>query len=138
MECIFCKIIAGQIPSCKIYEDGDTVAFMDIGPIVKGHALVVPKRHYADITDTPADVFRRLMATAQMLALAQKRALKADGVNIMQSNGRAAGQVVDHIHVHIIPRFNADGHHWNWKAQKYADNSEMQGLAEKIKNALSS
>lgn len=135
-DCIFCKIVAGQLPSCKIYEDDATVAFMDIGPIIKGHALVSPKRHYADIHSTPPEVLAELIAVARKIAAAQKQALKADGVNIMQSSGRAAGQAVDHIHFHVIPRFNSDGHHWNWKAQKYADNSEMQALGEKIKSAL--
>jgi histidine triad (HIT) family protein len=135
-DCIFCKIIAGQIPSSKIYEDEDTLAFMDIGPIVKGHILVIPKRHYAHLLETPDEVLAKLIKVVQKIAGAQKRALRADGVNIMQSNGRAAGQVVDHIHFHIIPRFNTDGHHWNWRAQKYADSKEMQALAEKIKNAF--
>jgi len=135
-DCIFCKIIAGQIPACKIYEDADTLVFMDIWPIVKGHALVIPKRHYADIVSSPAEVLAKLIFVAQKIAAAQKRALKADGINIMQSNGRAAGQVVDHIHLHVIPRFNSDGHHWNWKTQKYADGPEMQELGDSISAEL--
>ncbi len=135
-ECVFCKIIAGQIPSCKIYEDADTLVFMDIGPIVKGHALVIPKRHYADMLAAPAEVLAKLIVVAQKIAAAQKRALKADGVNIVQSNGRAAGQVVDHIHLHVIPRFDSDGHRWNWKTQKYADDSEMRELGNSISAEL--
>lgn len=135
-NCVFCKIICGQLPSCKIYEDGETIAFMDIGPIVKGHVLVVPKHHYPDLLATPPAVLGTLIAVAQKIAGAQKRALQADGINIMQSNGRAAGQVVDHIHFHVIPRFADDGHHWNWKARPYADSKEMQSLADKIGSAL--
>lgn len=135
-DCVFCKIVRGELSSCKIYEDGEIIAFMDIGPIIKGHALVIPRRHYPTLFDTPPDVLEKLILAAQKIAIAQKHALCSDGINVMQSNGRSAGQVVDHIHFHVIPRFNADGHHWNWKAQKYADGSEMQALADKIKNAL--
>ena len=135
-DCIFCKIVRGEQPASKIYEDSDTLVFMDIGPIVKGHLLVVPKAHYAHLLETPAEVLAKLIAVVQKIAAAQKKALQADGVNIVQSNGRAAGQVVDHIHFHVIPRFASDGHHWNWKPQKYADNNEMQKLGEKIKGML--
>ncbi|MDD5483077.1 MAG: HIT family protein [Kiritimatiellae bacterium] len=131
-NCVFCKIIRGELPCSRVYEDDEAIAFMDIGPIVKGHILVVPKSHYAHLLETPPDVLKHLIVTAQKIAGAQKRALRADGINIMQSNCQAAGQVVNHIHFHVIPRFNADGHHWNWKPRPYADNKEMQALAEKI------
>jgi histidine triad (HIT) family protein len=135
-DCVFCKIVRGELPANKIYEDNDAVVFMDIGPIVKGHLLVVPKSHYAHLMETPAEVLAKLIVIVQKIARAQKKALQADGVNIVQSNGRAAGQVVDHVHFHIIPRFASDGHHWNWKPQKYADGGEVQVFADKIKNAL--
>jgi len=135
-ECVFCKIIRGELPSVKIYEDGNALVFMDIGPIVKGHLLVIPKEHYADLAATPTAVLAELMGVVRKIAAAQKKALRADGINVMQSNGRAAGQVVDHIHFHVIPRFASDGHHWNWRAQKYADSNEMQNLAEKIVKTL--
>jgi len=135
-DCIFCKITNGELPCCRVYEDADALAFMDIGPIIKGHLLVIPKKHYVNIEDVPDALLQKLIVVVRKIAVAQKRALKADGINIMQSNGRAAGQVVDHIHFHVIPRFNTDGHHWNWKARKYEDNSEMAALAEAIKNAL--
>lgn len=135
-NCVFCRIICGQLPSCKIYDDGEIIAFMDIGPIIKGHILVVPKRHYAHLLETPPEVLEKLIVAAQKIAGAQKRALRSDGINIMQSNGQAAGQVVEHIHFHVIPRFSADGHHWNWKPQQYADSAEMQAFADKIKNVL--
>jgi histidine triad (HIT) family protein len=135
-NCVFCKIVRGELPANKIYEDNDTLVFMDIGPIVKGHLLVIPKTHYAHLLETPAAVLAKLVVVVQKIAAAQKKALQADGVNVVQSNGRAAGQVVDHIHFHIIPRFTLDGHHWNWKPQKYADGGEMRAFADKIKNVL--
>ena len=135
-DCVFCKIVRGELPANKIYDDNDAVAFMDIGPIVKGHLLVVPKAHYAHLLETPAEVLAKLIVIVQKIAAAQKKALQADGVNIVQSNGRAAGQVVDHIHFHVIPRFASDGHHWNWKPRQYADNAEMRAFGDKIKEAI--
>ncbi len=133
-DCIFCKIIAGEIPSTVVYEDDDVFVFMDIGPIIKGHALVVSKKHYDPVTETPDDVLAKLHQIAKRVAQAQMNELKADGVNIMQNNGKAAGQEVPHIHLHVIPRFENDGHHWNWKPKKYDDFDEMAELARKMRN----
>ena len=135
-DCIFCKIVAGQLPACKVYEDTDTLAFMDIGPIVRGHTLVIPKTHVDPLTAAPAEVLQKLILVVQSIARAQLAAFKADGVNVMQSNGRVAGQVVPHLHFHVIPRFAADGHHWNWKPRPYAKSEEMAALAGQIKAAL--
>lgn len=135
-DCIFCKIIAGELPSCKVYEDAHTLAFIDIGPIIKGHTLVIPKEHYNRIADTPPAVLQQLIASVQKVAKAQFTALKADGVNVVQANGRAAGQVVPHIHFHVIPRFDNDGHHWNWAPRSYADPNEMEQIAKRIGKAL--
>ncbi len=135
-DCIFCKIIAQEIPSTVVYEDDDVLVFMDIAPIIKGHALVVPKKHYDPVTETPDDVLAKLHSIAKRVAQAQMNGLGADGVNIMQNNGTAAGQEVAHIHVHVIPRFNGDGHHWNWNPKKYNDFDEMAELAEKLQNNL--
>ena len=135
-DCVFCKIIAGQIPSTIVYEDDDVVVFMDIGPIIKGHALVVSRKHFDTVVETPDDLLAKLHAVAKRVARAQMNGLGADGVNIMQNNGKAAGQEVPHIHVHVIPRFNGDGHHWNWNARKYDDFSEMGQLAEKMQKHL--
>lgn len=135
-DCIFCKIVAGQVPACKVYEDAETLAFMDIGPIVKGHTLVIPKTHYDPLTATPPAVLQKLILVVQRIALAQIRAFKANGINVMQSNGRAAGQLVAHIHFHVIPRFTDDGHHWNWKPHPYTQSEEMGTLADQIKAAL--
>ena len=136
MNCIFCKIVANQVPSCKVYEDTDTLAFMDIGPIVPGHTLVIPKTHVDPITAAAPEVLQKLILVVQSIARAQFKAFKADGVNVIQSNGQAAGQVVPHLHFHVIPRFASDGHHWNWKPRPYATSKEMDALAGQIKAAL--
>ena len=135
-DCIFCKIIAGTIPSTKLYEDDDVLAFMDIGPLVHGHALVIPKAHYNLLMDTPDDVLAKVIAVVRRIARAQQAGLGADGVNIHQANGSTAGQVVGHLHVHVVPRFADDGHHWNWAPRPYADPSEAIALAERIRAAL--
>lgn len=131
-NCIFCKIVEKEIPATIVYEDEHTLAFMDIGPIVKGHVLVIPKTHYDPLTETPDEIVAQLHTVAKRVAQAQIDGLGADGVNIMQNNGAAAGQEVPHIHVHVIPRFTNDGHHWNWNAKKYDDFEEMAELAEKM------
>ena len=135
-DCLFCKIAAGEIPSTIVYEDDQVIVFMDIAPIIKGHALVASKEHYDPVTATPDDVLAKLHQVAKRIAGAQMNGLGADGVNIMQNNGKAAGQEVPHIHVHVIPRFNGDGHHWNWNAGKYEDMDEMTELAGKMQKCL--
>ena len=135
-NCLFCKIAAKEIPATIVYEDDDVLVFMDIGPIIKGHALVIPKQHYDPITDTPDEILAKMHVTAKKIAAAQMNAFGADGVNIMQNNGKAAGQEVEHIHVHVIPRFANDGHRWNWNPRKYDDVEEMNELAEKLQQQL--
>ncbi len=135
-DCIFCKIATGQIPSTKVYEDEHVLAFMDIGPVVKGHVLVIPKAHYNPLAQTPDEVLARVIAVVRRVAEALPAGLGADGVNIHQANGAAAGQVVPHVHFHVIPRFKHDGHHWNWTPHAYAEPAEAQGLADRIRAAL--
>lgn len=135
-NCIFCKIVAGEIPSTRVYEDADTLAFMDIGPVIKGHTLVIPKQHYDPITKTPVDVLARLIEVVQKIAQAQMNGLEADGVNVLNANGTAAGQQVPHIHFHVVPRFKTDGHHWNWAAKKYDSMEEMKKIADEIKKSI--
>ena len=134
-DCLFCKLVAGDIPSAKVYEDDATLAFMDIAPVVPGHTLVIPKAHFDPVTQTPDDVLARVIATVRRVAAAQMSALNADGVNIHQSNGASAGQVVPHVHFHVIPRFADDGHHWNWSAGSYRDPAEMSVLAGRLRQA---
>jgi histidine triad (HIT) family protein len=134
--CLFCKIAKKEIPATLIYEDEDTLAFMDIGPIIKGHALVIPKSHYALISDTPDNTLTKLIKVCKKIANAQQDGLGAEGCNIIQNNGACSGQEVPHLHFHVIPRFTNDGHHWNWAAKPYDEMSEMQQLAKKIQQAL--
>jgi histidine triad (HIT) family protein len=131
-DCIFCKIVAGAIPSVKLYEDDHVLSFMDIGPVIKGHALVIPKAHYNPLMETPVDVLGQLIAVVRRVARAQMIGLEADGINVTQANGACAGQVVPHIHFHVIPRFNRDGHHWNWDAKRYDSHEEMRTYADRI------
>ena len=135
-DCIFCRIVAGQLPSCRIYEDESVMAFLDIAPLIKGHTLVIPKQHVDLFMDAPADIMKPLFHAVQRVARAMLHGLKADGVNIHQANGKAAGQVVPHLHVHVVPRFLNDGHAWNWHPKKYDDQTESLEMATRIKNAL--
>lgn len=134
--CVFCKIIAGELPSAKVYEDEDTLAFLDIAPVVKGHTLVIPKRHCNPITDTPPEVLAKTILTVRKIARAQVRALGADGLNVAQANGAVAGQVVPHIHFHVIPRFVRDGALPPWRPGEYGDRAEMNGFAERLRSAV--
>jgi histidine triad (HIT) family protein len=129
-------MVKKEIPAAILYQDEESMVFMDIGPIVKGHLLVIPKKHYDPVTDTPDAVLCHLIKLCKQMAAALKTGLGAEGVNIMQNNGACAGQEVPHLHFHVIPRFADDGHHWNWVAQSYAAPQEMNRLAEKIKTAL--
>lgn len=135
-DCIFCRIVRGELPCTKLYEDADVLSFLDIGPLVKGHALVIPKAHFDPLTAVPPDLLGTLIVVAQKIAAAQLAGLHADGVNLHQANGSCAGQVVPHVHFHVIPRFANDGHHWNWKAGRYASPEEMKQRAEALRNAL--
>jgi histidine triad (HIT) family protein len=135
-NCVFCKIIAGELPSTKVYEDADVLAFMDIGPIIKGHTLVVPKQHVDPLTKAHVDLLAKMMKVVQKIVHAQMNGLKADGVNVLNANGAAAGQAVPHLHFHVVPRFKTDGHHWNWAAKKYESLEEMRNFADEIKKAL--
>lgn len=109
---------------------------MDIGPVVKGHTLVIPKEHWDPITETPAPVLQELIVAVQEIARAQLRGLAADGVNVTQANGAVAGQVILHIHFHVIPRFLSDKHSWNWQQKEYDSPTEMAEFAERIRGAL--
>ena len=106
-DCIFCKIVAGEIPAFKVYEDGDTIAFLDINPSAVGHTLIIPKRHARDIFEIDDASLKAIAATTKRIADKIRSALGAD-VTVLQNNGRAAGQAIDHFHVHVIPRRAGD------------------------------
>ena len=131
MDCIFCKIVAGLIPSVKIYEDKDVLAFLDIGPLSDGHTLVIPKRHYAKIHECPAELLGKIGAVLPKVAGAVFGAMNAEGYNVLCNNGRASGQLVEHIHFHIIPRTTGDGVFTQWPAKNYPA-GKVQNVAEKI------
>ncbi len=107
--CLFCKIASGEIPSKKVYEDSDTFAFLDINPRNPGHVLVIPKKHYLTMLDMNEKEVGRLFESARFVASAVQKGSKADGLSVVQSNGKAAGQVVNHVHVHLIPRYLSEG-----------------------------
>ena len=134
MEDIFLKIIAGEIPSHKVYEDEDTYAFLDINPVNPGHTLVIPKKQYRDMFEIPEEVWGKVMATAHRLAPVIMKAVHADGINIMVNNKAAAGQIIWHTHVHIVPRFSDDGFS-HWPGRPYQDN-EAENVLTQITNLL--
>lgn len=116
-NCIFCKIAGGEIPSKTIYEDDEFRVILDISPATKGHALILPKEHYADLYEIPEEVAGRVMKLAKKMAEHMTEVLKCDGFNIVQNNGETAGQTVFHFHMHLIPRYAEDGNQeklcWN-------------------------
>ena len=135
-QCVFCKIIAGDIPSVKIYEDELVYAFLDISPINLGHTLVIPKEHHQSASTIPEEVAGRMFHIGSRIGIAMKRELDIDGYNLHLADGTAAGQVVMHAHLHVIPRGVEDGFRWNWRQLKYED-GQMAEYAEKSTKRLS-
>ena len=107
-ECIFCKIVSGEIPCYKVYEDDDVLAFLDISQTTPGHTLVVSKKHYKNLLYVPKDILAKVMGAAQRVAQAQVASLGAKGVNIINNTNEIAGQTVMHFHVHVIPRYSIE------------------------------
>ena len=134
-ECIFCKIIKGEIPSCRIYEDDLVYAFLDIGPINFGHTLVIPKEHHESSATIPEATAGRMFRIGSRIGVALKRELDYEAFNLHLADGTAAGQVVMHAHLHVIPRGVEDGFHWNWRQLRYGD-GEASAVAEKIVKRL--
>jgi histidine triad (HIT) family protein len=118
-ECVFCKIISGQIPCEKIFENEHVLAFLDIGPISEGHTLIVPKQHVYKVDQTDPDVMAEVAKVIPMLAGSIQKAMDADGYNVLCNNGSCAGQVVEHVHFHIIPRKTNDGVFNRWPSFQY-------------------
>ena len=113
-SCIFCKIANGEIPSNTIYEDDKFRVILDNGPATRGHALVLPKEHYANLFEMPQDLLADAAVVAKKVASNIKEKLSCDGLNLVQNNGETAGQTVMHFHLHIIPRYENDGQHILW------------------------
>lgn len=134
MSCIFCDIISKSSKGHFIYEDEHHVAFLDKYPIDKGHALVVPKKHYEKIIDMPEDMVGNLFSAIPKIARAILSATQADAFSLAQNNGRAAKQIIPHVHVHIIPRYESMGAIWTKRTIPSSD--ELDSLAKKIKEKL--
>jgi histidine triad (HIT) family protein len=114
-DCIFCKLANGVIPTNSIYEDEDFKVILDMSPATKGHALILPKEHAANIFELPEETAGKAFVLAKKLATKMKEKLSADGFNIVQNNGEAAGQTVFHFHMHLIPRYQQDAQSITWK-----------------------
>jgi len=134
-DCIFCKIISGDIPAAKIFEDEIVLSFLDIGPISDGHTLVVPKHHFGRLHECPSQLLGQIASRLGRIAKAVVTATGAEGYNVLCNNGRCAGQVVEHLHFHIIPRRSGDGLFESWPAYKYPE-GEIEALAERIRKNL--
>ena len=133
-DCIFCKIIKGEIPCTKVYEDDNVLAFLDIGPVNKGHTLVIPKEHHETLLDMPDELLAEVAKATKNVSKAVKEAMEINGFNVLQSNYKVSGQLVPHYHIHIIPRLETDGLK-HWPQGKYEE-GEAEQVAEKIKKAL--
>ncbi|KKE79205.1 HIT family protein [Bacilli bacterium] len=133
-DCIFCKIINGDIPSAKVYEDEHVYAFLDISQVTKGHTLVIPKTHVKDIFETPPEVAKELYARIPKVANAIKETYQPLGLNTLNNNGEAAEQSVFHLHIHLIPRYGeGDGYTPNWTVHTDDYTSEdLQQIAKEI------
>ena len=133
-NCIFCKIVRGELPSIKVCEDAETIAILTIEPVNTGHTLVIPKEHVANVFEATPEVWAKVQETVRKVAHAVEKGVSADGVNINMNNREHAGQVVDHIHVHIIPRFKGDG----FSLWPHHDRKEEAGdpIAAKIRAAF--
>jgi histidine triad (HIT) family protein len=133
-NCLFCKIIAGEIPAEKIYENEKTLAFLDINPVNPGHTLVIPKAHHENLVDTEDGLLCEIILAVKKLAPVIVKAVGAEGYNLGVNSGASAGQVIFHTHFHIIPRFSNDGFK-HWRGQPYKE-GEMAEAAAKIKENL--
>ena len=130
-NCIFCKIAAGEIPSKAIYEDDDFKVILDLGPATKGHALILPKAHAANLFELDDAVAAKVLVLAKKLALNMKEKLKCDGLNLVQNNGAVAGQTVNHFHLHLIPRYENDGQTILWKPGEVTQ-EELEEIRKQI------
>lgn len=133
-DCIFCKIIKGELPSTKIYENDYVFAFLDIKPVNIGHTLVIPKKHFKNIYETPEETMSEIIKVAKKVSEAVKKT-GVGGVNIAMNNDKAGGQVIFHSHVHVIPRYEGDGFGL-WHGKRDYEEGEMQKVATQISQAM--
>ena len=130
-NCVFCKILDGVIPSVKLYEDEEFVIILDIGPAAFGHALIIPKNHYANLYEMPEELLGKVMSLAKVWGEKLVKVLKADGLNLVQNNGLAAGQTVFHYHLHLIPRYEGDNVGELWTPGSLSEEQRKE-LVEKL------
>ena len=133
-KCIFCKLANGVLPTNSIYEDEDFNVILDASPATKGHALILPKEHYANMFEIDDDILAKAAKLAKKIMTHEKEILGCDGYNLVQNNGEAAGQTVFHFHMHLIPRYsdNNEGQMINWKPNEFSDD-EMKAICHKMK-----
>jgi histidine triad (HIT) family protein len=132
---VFCKIVVGQIPSARVLETDMAVAFLDINPLNPGHCLIVPRAHHTQLSDLPDELAAHVGSLLPRLCRAVREATTAQGLNVIVNNGAAAGQVVNHCHWHIIPRFTGDPIRWPWRQGKYSGD-ELDQMKSRIERAL--
>jgi histidine triad (HIT) family protein len=131
-DCLFCKIVAGELPSTRVHEDERTIAFMDINPATRGHLLVIPRKHATDVHDIDPEDLAACAKVGQLLARRAKERLGADGVNLLQSSGRAAWQTVFHFHLHVVPRYADDPLELPWVPSS-GDPDQIKAAAEELR-----
>ena len=134
-NCIFCKIANGEIPSSTVYVDEDFRVILDLGPASKGHSLILPKKHAANIYELPDETAGKAMILAKKMAGKLTDALNCDGFNIVQNNGEIAGQTVNHFHLHLIPRYEGDGLNLNWPQQEISA-EQLEEIRQSIKKSI--
>jgi histidine triad (HIT) family protein len=135
--CLFCRIARGEIPSARVLETSELVAFLDIAPVNPGHVLLVPRAHHATLADLPDDLAAASGELLPRLCRAVREATGADALNVVVNVGAAAGQTVDHVHWHVIPRFTGDAVHWPWPHASYAE-GELEAMRTRIATAVGS
>ena len=137
-QCIFCKIVKGKIPSMKVYEDKYAIAFLDINPVNPGHTLIVPKNHYTTLMDLPVTLAQHLTMVLWKIMQAVKQEIKPAGFNVINNNGKQAGQLVPHYHIHVIPRFEGDEKRFGmlWVTKKLEE-EQMKNLQKGINENIS-
>lgn len=129
-NCIFCKLANGEIPTATLYEDEDFRVILDVSPAAKGHALIIPKEHYANLYELDDELAAKVLVLAKKMITKLTEILGCDGYNIVQNNGEAAGQTVFHFHLHMIPRYKDDGVGLGWKMGELADEDKEELLAK--------
>ena len=130
-DCIFCKIAAGEIPSKTLYEDEQFRVILDLGPATKGHALILPKKHAANLFELPEETAANIMVLAKKIANTMREKLACVGLNLVQNNGETAGQTVNHFHLHMIPRYEGDGQKIGWIPHEVTQ-EELEAVKQEI------